>query len=413
MPFPARARVPLLLIALSLLAGCASGADDTGTGWDIQTDTLPGGISRVVNTPPTTAPQANLRLVEDLRIGALDGAGPDAFGQIKGIVATAAGQIAVLDAQAQEIRVFDADGAHLVTHGRSGDGPGEYRGAYGLMLAPNGEIWVPDHSSNRMSMLDPVDGFLRSNPMTILSRRFIWGGAMLDDGRVVKPSITLGPPRARVLRIYSPEMAMDSLVFEESSMVPQTESPRSFYYELRDGDRMVAAGYIGVPFFQQPHQLHHPSGDLWSSNEGLGYQLVRQTLAEDTTLVVETRRSPRPVPAQARDSAIAAIEETLRERGAPLNQDWNKIPTEQPMILGLAAGVDGAVWVRTGTLDQVEFDIYSSDGIYESTVETEIPFVTWFRPIVTRTHVYGVVTDEFDVNYVVRARVERAETTHE
>ena len=115
-------------------------------------------------------------LVEELRVGSLDGARPESFAALKGLVALPGGGFAVLDSQAQEIRVFGADGSHVATHGRPGEGPGEFVDATGLMLDPQGRIWAADPRGARMSVFDPVDGFLESFRYQYMVRGFIWDG---------------------------------------------------------------------------------------------------------------------------------------------------------------------------------------------------------------------------------------------
>ena len=61
-----------------------------------------------------------MTLVEEFRVGSLEGGRPESFAALKGLVALPGGGFAVLDShsQAQEIRVFGADESHVSTHGR-------------------------------------------------------------------------------------------------------------------------------------------------------------------------------------------------------------------------------------------------------------------------------------------------------
>jgi hypothetical protein len=97
-----------------------------------QVDTLPSGIVRVTNSgDPAWTDDNGWTLVEDLRLGSLDGTGPTLFAQIAAILPDDAGNIYILDYPTQEIRVFNASGDHLRTIGGEGQGPGELRGARG------------------------------------------------------------------------------------------------------------------------------------------------------------------------------------------------------------------------------------------------------------------------------------------
>ena len=64
-------------------------------------ETLPSGIERVTNVLPDD-PSPTWTLVEELRVGSVDGDGPDVFGELRGLVVLPDGGFAVLDSQAQE-----------------------------------------------------------------------------------------------------------------------------------------------------------------------------------------------------------------------------------------------------------------------------------------------------------------------
>ena len=111
-----------------------------------------------------------------------------------------------------------------------------------------------------------------------------------------------------------------------------------------------------------------------------------------------------PVTAAERDSAIAA----LRERGAP-DLDWSRIPAEKPIVQSLFVDESGRVWVRVTTPDTLTtYDVYLSDGRYDGTAVTSLDIPTWWQPLVRGDLFYTLVTDELDVQYVVRARITRA-----
>lgn len=392
-----------------LVLGCD--ASSSTTHWTGTFDTLPSGAVHVVNSPPIPNPGPGFELQEELRIGSVDGPGPTSFGQLKGIAVTRDGNIVVLDALAQELRVFGSDGVHMATFGGKGGGPGEFESAYGLMLSPAGMLWVPDHRSARMSVFDPSDGFRESYPLRILSRGFVWGGIMDTEGRVLKPSITLGPPRRPVLRIYGSNMSLlDSLPLPDRPDVDRKNPPGAFFWEAPDGR---ASGYISVPFYPQGQQLLDPQGFFWSTAAGdPSYRIIHWAPGEDTSLVIETRRPPVPVPSSVRDSALAEVREFLRERGAA-NQDWAKVPEVLPAISSLFLADNGDLWVEVASTDTLtKYDVYEHTGKYWGTVSTSLDILPWVRPVVHGDQLWAVVTDDLDVPYVVRARIHstRSET---
>lgn len=66
-----------------------------------------------------------------------------------------------------EIRVFDHEGRFVRVVGRSGDGPGEFRGINGLRLTLNDTLYVHDRLRHRLTVLDPDLEFVRSMPLRL------------------------------------------------------------------------------------------------------------------------------------------------------------------------------------------------------------------------------------------------------
>ncbi len=397
-----RAGGAVALALSALLPACGSAGAERG--WTAAVDTLAGGAIRVVNSPPAAALEPTWTLEEELRIGSVDEAGPASFGQLKGIAVAEDGRIAVLDAQAQELRVFGADGRHLATYGGKGGGPGELEAAWGLMRAPDGTLWVPDHANARMSVFELDAGFVRSHPLRVLSRAFVWRGAMAEDGRILKPSITLTEPRRNILRIYDPAMALvDSLPLPDPPPSDPKDPPGAFYWEAPGG---LPRGYYSVPFYPQGAGAVDPRGAVWSTEPGdPSYRFKRWTPGGDTTLIVETRRAPVPVTQAERDSVIDALRERLRERGAA-RQDWSKIPQVKPAVRTIFFADDGRVWVETNSPDaQRRYDVYEPDGRFAGAVATRLNVYRWVTPVVRGDRLWAIVTDELDVPHVVRARI--------
>lgn len=391
-------------------AAVACGEPDVSD-WEVSRDTLPGGATRVVNTPPAAGVEPRWRIEEELRIGTMDEGGPAQFGQIKGLAVTSDDHIAVLETQAQEVRVFGPDGAHHATFGGKGAGPGELGGAWGLMRDGDDRLWVPDHRNDRMSVYDPAGGFVTSYRMPVLSYGFVWDGGMLDDGRIVKPSITLSPERRAILRIYGPDMTLvDSILPPQPAGPPvdRTDPPSAFYWEAPGG---MPRGYLGVPWYPRSQRVFDPGGAVWTSPGGdPAYRVTRRTLRGDTTLVIETRRAAVAVAAAVRDSAIDAIRGQLQERGAATNQDWSKVPDVKPAVEGLFVAAEGRLWVRVASPADslVVYDIYDRDGAYAGTAATPLRIYSWVSPVVRGDRFWAVVTDELDVQYVIRGSLRGA-----
>lgn len=392
----------LLVVAWVALVGCG----DTGSrsGWTTLRDTLASGTVYVTNIPAASV-SSTWTLVEELRVGSLEGTGPDAFARLKGLVALEGGGFAVLDSQIQELRVFGPDGTHIATHGGKGQGPGEFVDANGLMLGPGGRLWVPDARNGRMSVFDPEDGFIESFPFADGNFNATWNGAMVDGGRIYRPWRT---GNRRMLRIFDLTMTLvDSLPLPsdgpEDEEFDPTSQPGAFYQEM-------GGGYMAysIPFYASEVRHIDRRGVFWSSRDGdPAYRIQRWQPGGDTTLLVETRRAPAAVPTVERDSVIDMMRQMTSNMGVG-EWDWSRVPNVRPAVEDIFESDDGNLWVRTPAADGgVLFDVYSRDGGHLGTASLGPGLNLFDRvdPVVRGELAWLVVTDEFDVNYVVRARI--------
>jgi len=397
---------------LVLVLGCGEAGEKQAAGWRFESTTLPNGTVHAINIAPADGGEPTFTLVEELRIGSVDEAGPTSFGQIKGLAVAGDGRIAGFDAQAQELRIFDPAGAHLATFGGRGDGPGEMESGYGLMQAHDGTLWVPDYGNARMSVFDFDEGFLRSYPLIVLSFGLIWDGAMAEDGTILEPSVTIdGNETPRLLRVYDLELnLLDSLPLKPYPDVDREDPPSAFRFEMAEGE-----GFIPVPFYPQTQGLVDPSGEMWTTSYGdASYRIARWAPGGDTTLVLETRRPRIPVQAADRDSAISRIQDQLRGIGASPVKDFSKIPEYKAAVLGLFVDDVDRLWVRTSTSGSgAEYDIYDRDGRREGGVATALRIWSPLAPVIRGDHLWAVVTDDLGVGYVIRAKlpgIERLES---
>lgn len=410
------ALAPVATAGLTLVAAACVQQRSTGIGEGGVTtrETLPSGIERVTNTLPAD-PGPSWTLVEELRVGSADGDGPDVFGELRGLVALPDGGFAVLDSQAQELRVFAADGSPRATYGGEGEGPGEFRGAHGLMLDPGDRLWVTDPSNSRLSVFDPETGFLESFRHNFAFYAYIWQGTMTADGRIVRPTLRGGFEvydlnMELVESISHPGPESAGLSAREAARQGEDATPSSFAWQSRDGSR---AGFMGVPYYPRSVEYYDRDGTVWEGaheTDPAGYRLTRQSLAGDTMFLVAARKPHLPVTREERNAAIEGIRERLREQGADTDRDWSKIPDVKPAIANLFTSVEGNIWVRTPPADangaEATWDLFSSDGAYDGRVTSPglspLPFLP---PVVRGDEFWAVATDAFDVQYVVRARI--------
>lgn len=392
------------LAALTTMAAACGMASDHHAGWTSTVDTLESGTVRVVHEPPAAGITPTWVIEPEIRIGVVDGGGAESFGQIKGLAVDDDDRIWVLDAQAQELRVFGPDGAHVRTLGRRGEGPGEFAGANGIMRAPDGRIWVVDPQLARMSVFDPDAGFETSHRWDRMGWSFVWEGRFDRNGRIAESSFgQWNGEQWRTIRIYDDAVRLVDSIPIEPAPGPGDESPGAYRWEANG-----MWGYMTVPFYPRARSRLDADLAFWGTRGGdASYRLARWMPGGDTTLVVESRRPPVPVTPAERDSAISAIQEVLRARNSSTRLDWSLIPDTRPTIADLFLAEDGDVWATVTTPDPATttWDVFAPDGAYRGTALARFNVDPWLPPLIRDDRFWAVITDDLDVQYVVAGRL--------
>lgn len=404
--FRARSSVFSLLILGLVGTGCTGGAADRD-GWTVQMDTLPGGVPRVTNLPPEAGIDPMWTIEPELTIGSISGDGPEIFGTIKGVAPLADGSIAILDSQAQEVRIFGADGGYLRTLGTRGGGPGEFMDANGILPGDDGLLRVHDPVGRRISLFHPETGFLSATPIVVTGLRFIWDAAADSSGRFHEAgTMSVGNVPWDVVKIFDGMGVWADTVFLREREVAQfnggsISGPADGRWIIQT-EEFIAV--FQIPFWPQGISAIDPRGYFWSkpANENV-YSIVQTSYAGDTILVAESRRTAVPVPPAEIDSVRAMI----RERAGGESLDLSVIPTERPIVESIFLDNRGRIWVRVHDGgDGTTFDIFSREGRYEGTVTSPLAIVTAPAPVVVDDRIYAVYTDELGVQYVLRGRID-------
>jgi hypothetical protein len=393
-----RFRLPLLPLLPLLLEGC--GGEVTGSArWSGTIDTLPGGLVQVTNPAEGVWDSSTAwRVEEELRIGTLEGEGPDLFGDINALELDAFGRIWVLEGQSLELRVFDREGRHVRTVGRKGGGPGEFAGPMGFAWSPSGDLWVPDPRNARISLVDTAGNFVRSHPMlggiTILP----WPGGFDAHGSFYNfvPDRSAGRGFAIAMVRYD-----TALVPLDTLAPPRWTGPEDFF-ELVSADgrsRMRST----VPFSPGLDWDLTPDGDFWFVLTG-SYELYRVNGKGDTTRKVTKPFEQVAVTGEDRDSALAGLEWFTKQGG---KVDGSRIPGVKPAVRSLLVADDGYLWVEPMTADRTDrgrlFEIFDPEGRYLGRLR--LPFRIAGAPVIRGNELLAVTRDELEVPFVVRAKI--------
>jgi hypothetical protein len=386
---------PMLALA-TLVTAVACGDLRGPRRGEVMVDTLDSGAVRVRN-PERGAwgPGEAWRLVEELRIGAAEGDGPDAFGDRILVQADDAGHIYVADVQAGEVRVFDAAGRHLRTIGGPGHGPGEFRRISGMDWGPDGRLRVMDGELARLSVFDRDGASQGSHDRPAGFVMIPWRGRVDHHGRVY--DVGMAPVgddrRVAVVRFDAAMAPLDTLV------LPPHETP-TFDRSDEAGGR---ARSVRVPF--APTQVWHIAADgtVWVGVTD-EYRLHQLAFSGDTLRIVERRARPHRVTAAERQTALDELGWFAAEGGPT---DPSRIPDRHPLFRGLLTDDQGRLWVETGAGPGEEpgtrFDIFDARGRFlgPATLERQVRPATGAM-VVRDGRLYLAVREDSGGSYVVR-----------
>lgn len=333
------------------------------------------------------------RLTETFRIGRRSGPGPDVFGSVAGLEVDPRGRVYVADRHAHEVRVFDAEGRHMLTFGGEGDGPGEFRMISGIARDPGGTLWVKDPLS-RLTGFDTA-GVVTATAVTGTNRfatipwagRFDSSGDLYDVER--RSRAESGNESVIVRHQVSSRRTLRGV---DTLPLPPVPTPMFTYGQ---GPMGITTN---VPF--APFLLHavSPEGTVWLAYTK-EYRLHHVNFQGDTLGTIELRQAPPRVTSRERDSVAASSR--LRPRD---------IPKAKPAIRFFTVADNGRLWVKPA-LEEAElsaWDVFEADGTFLGRVLSPVQFtIRGVRPIVRGDTMIGVVEGSLGVQSVVGVTLER------
>lgn len=408
----------LAVIPLSAVVACEGAAGWSGTVSDSA------GIE-IVENPGTGLWQGNgPQPVIELDIGTAAGDAASEFGQVAALEVDAAGNIYVLDTQAQHVVVFDADGNHLRTMGGPGSGPGELgMGVAQLVMTTGDTLLVPDMIQSRITRFAPNGESVGTVPLPIqqgLSLRW----ERLPDGRILQQSRAMPnpenpqPPTGDPLLIRSPggELLDTLMVLPAGGTFQMTQG--AMQIRMFEPEPMwTTLSHGGVAFaMNEQYSIHMYSvdGDL---DRILRMPFERQPVTQ------EDQDNLRQLMVDAmieQAGAMGATPEQLGQARAMINQ-MVQFGDFYPAFMNLRGGPSGSLWVqhvRTAaeaiadgepltiqTLQNMgsgRWDVFDSQGRYLGVIDMPARFT----PLLFKgDRLYGVQLDDLDVVHVLRVNV--------
>jgi hypothetical protein len=382
--------------AVALMA-CSAGSDQE---WAGSIETLANGGIVVLNPATGIWPESETwRLVEELRIGSSDGSGPDVFSSLMSLslAVDQDGRMFVLDGQANEVRIFDRTGAHVLSFGRAGSGPGEMRSATIAGWDSEGALWIVDPRNGRYSAFSPAGDFQASYRRPITYSMSPWPGAVDTAGRILDIGVRQGERFVHTLVRVDPHAAS-----ADTFALPGHDGGQ--FHILNEAGQLMSSATI--PFAGQLVWRLDPRGFVWSAVTDR-YRVIQQSLEGDTVLIVQREADPIPVTPAERSAALESLEDFVEDGG---RIDASRIPSIRPFLTSFAVDDRGYVWVAVQGPDDAEmvrYDVFRPDGRYLGAVPTTTSLAFWpAPPIFSEEFVYGFTRDQMGVPFLVRMRIE-------
>jgi hypothetical protein len=356
--------------------------------------------------PPAWGPAP--RLVEDLRIGGLEGAEEEMFGSVGAVVVTDGGTMVIADTQVPALRLFSSNGTYLGDAGREGEGPGEYRSLAGVRPHSEGfAVWDPQNA--RVSVFDEAGAFLRS--LRVSSGLYTADPFQVDSAGTfyVKSSGWTDPVTGAVSGnawlVVGPEGEVRGAI-----PIPEAEAEGpSFVISAREGPLR--------PFTVQSYAVLSPHGYRVDGRSHI-YALHRP-MDDGRVLSIERTYTPlRPTKGE-REQWERWIDFTEEATGAR----YGPLPDRKPAFHDFRVDDDGRIWVRRHVpateapnrprstsgrppltwREPTTFDVFSPDGRFLGTLT--FPARTRFQTS-RGLNVWATVAGGYGEAYVVRFRIE-------
>jgi hypothetical protein len=338
------------------------------------------------------------RLESVWQLGALDGSGPDVFGNPVGLEIDPLGRVWVLDTQAHEIRVFDGEGRHVRSIGRRGGGPGEFAQLAGAAWGPDGNLWVFDGGNSRFAVLDTAGTVLRTVPRPPGTVTVPWPGTVDESGHVydLAPVPDASGGIANALVRFSPELEP-----RDTFRLPAFEA--EFFELVTDEGRNRQR--VTVPFTGSQIWRVDRGGRPWTATTD-EYRLLRHDFNQQTDLVVERQHTPVRVTGEELDRILENFQWFVDQGG---RIDRSRIPREKPAIATFFFDDRNRPWVLPVRPQEepVSLDVFGEDGTYMGRIASPVRLLSTPAPVVRGDWLAGRVQSPDGVPAVALLRIRR------
>lgn len=330
------------------------------------------GVTFVHNPATPQHPKRTLALEEDFTFKEKDETGEIRIFKPGRFTVDAQDNVYIEDDSDMAIKVFGPQGKYLRTIGRKGNGPGEFENIGYLFILPDGRLMVTDYGNRRTSFLDPNGDYLSS---------FQWRRSMGQVHLASDTSITLSE------YVYSEEKSelwIKTVGQSGEELINFGQFTQAESKTLRQGSMMMGTTVPWSPSSvfvgdQKRQWLYHCLNDKY----------VIEAYDRQGKLFRKIDRPYEPVPVT--DEDIIKIKSEYADRpDSPFAKliEQMAFPEVKTVTERMLVDSDGNLWVETNEemINQEgeekekktqekpvkAYDIFNSDGVYETRIRTDI-----------------------------------------
>jgi hypothetical protein len=384
----------VLVASASILASCGS-PDATVSLPYVERDSA--GVIIVENRFEAIREGWAVGAIPSLVVGGMDAPEAEQLFRVTGAIRLSDGRLALSNAGTGEIRILSTDGTLLTTHGREGDGPGEFQTPtlLGLLAADSLLVW--DQGLRRVSVVHVETGFARSYQVDWNGTGFPLARGMLADGSVV-----IGGGMS-----FSSEEGFPTGVIRPPSTFGwvRPDGEEVHLAELEAGEMFARAsneGFMarGLPFGRFSTSAAAPMG-VWLGT-GDSYELSYHGASGDLERILRLDAPSRTVSDEDVEAYIRVNvdedtnDENRRRELRSMTREM-PIPEHVPPYQSLLVDTEGYLWVGDYQIPEQDvptWTIFDGDGRVVGRLAT--PARTRLLEV-GPDYILGRTADEFDV----------------
>jgi hypothetical protein len=332
---------------------------------------FPSAASQNKGPVPDPVPVKALIFKEEVTIGVPEGDEKYMFGSSVIFNVDEQGRIYATDWESKQVRKYGPDGKHVLTFGRAGQGPGEFRNPGGVRFTKDGDLYISENFGNKIIFFDRNGIYLRQSilPADIFDIWITPAGTYLGTQRITPQYVGQGPVET-IINIF------------DSAFKPVLELHReSFTFPDRSLSPAQAQAAITNEFLSRPTAVA-VMGDDGRIYFGRSDVYAIDVLAPEGKKLMTISRAVEPLPYRQADIDFVLKEDeermTSMMRSEALTKDYLRLirfPKNKPFFRALVPMDNGglAVVVDIEGYSATWIDLFDRGGGFLGRVRAAVP----------------------------------------